>query len=234
MSPERRVRERPRISAPKMGEYLTAAAARRERLLLDQRFPPTFKQIWYRDAENAIQAALISGDDVVTRLIESARLLGTHVATTRFRNSAKRCCSQAIRRLALLFPQIPTRDARFRCPGQISFFLTVEGVLISIRPLALSRRNVKGNIRSGGVLAVFRKGEALSERGAKAVAELLRRALEDSGLESVHPSDCVVVDVFSGEIYSASTRGKRISSDIASACREIAVRWPALATSQAA
>jgi hypothetical protein len=223
------------MSAPKMGEYLGASAARRERILLDQKFPPTFKCARYRDAEVALRSALLDGGDVSVRLGELANRLRETITTSEYRDVAKRCSVQALLRFARLFSRLPTRDAEFFLPGSTNAVLDVEGVAISVYPLVLSRRIVRRQMRLGAVLGVFQKTQPLSDRSAQAVAELLRLAISESGLPDVHPSDCLVVDIFRGSIHAASTRGqKRLLSEVESACREIAVRWSSLGETQAA
>jgi hypothetical protein len=61
MIAEQRGREQPRISAPKMGEYLEATAPRREVILRDQKFPAAFKTARYQPAADAIRRALLQG-----------------------------------------------------------------------------------------------------------------------------------------------------------------------------
>lgn len=234
MPDERRVRVNPRISAPKMGEYLAASAARRERILMDQKFPPTFKQARYRDAEAAMRGALLSDTDTARRLEEHAERIARLPATTTFEESARDCSVLALRRFARMVDELPTAGANFSPVSQEALVLRLEGVAVSVFPLVTSRRVVRGRVRTGAILAVMRKTEPVGDIAGKAIAELLRRALTQSGYEDVHPADCIVVDVFQGEHFTAPVRGERILSDIRSACREIAVRWPALGDARAA
>lgn len=234
MPQERRVRENPRISAPKLGEYLYAAAGRRERLLVDQKFPPTFKTARYADAENAIRASLFSGTNVVERLAEAAMTVNALVTTTEWSTIGKRCCVQAIRGFERVVMELPTAGSQFSLPDRAGMTLRVEEVAISVHPLVLSRREVRGRVREGAILAVFQKNDPLGERAGRAVAELLRRALVQTGQSNVHPTDCVVVDVFSGEIFTSAPQSQRVFANITSACREIAVRWPTLPPAMAA
>jgi len=227
MAQERRVRARPRISAQKLGEYLYAGPGQRERLLADQKYPPAIKTARYRNAENTIRASLVSGENVVDRLDRGVQTVSALIPETRWQDVSNRCCVQAIRGFALLFPQLPTANADFSPPGGTAMTLNVEGVAVSVYPLVLSRRQVRGRVRQGAILAVFQKTDPLEERERKAAAEVLHRALAQMSQPDLHPSDCLVVDVFSGQ-FSCAAESQRMFSNISSACREIAVRWPAL------
>jgi hypothetical protein len=234
MPQERRVRVRPRMSSPKLGEYLYAEAGRREKLLRDQKFPPAFQTARYADAENAIRASLVSGRDVVERLKESAQTVSSLVTTTDWRTVSKRCCVQAIHDFAALFPSIPTAGSEFSIPEKGGIVLNLEGVVVSVHPVALSRREVRGRERRGAILAIFQKTDPVGERPGKAVAELLRRALMQAGQPDLHPSECVVVDIFRKQIFTAPAQSQRVFANINSACREIAVRWPTITSAMAA
>ena len=79
------------------------------------------------------------------------------------------------------------------------------------------------------MLLVMSKSIKLTDRSGGAVAELLRKALIEAGFENVHPSLCMVDDVFGRRLYTPPRATKRLSDEIECACREIAARWPALA-----
>jgi hypothetical protein len=68
---------------------------------------------------------------------------------------------------------------------------------------------------------VFRKEQPLTERGGKAIAELLRAALEGNGYagKAVHPTLCLAIDVFAGAVYRGSANRTRVLEEIRSACR---------------
>ena len=152
--------------------------------------------------------------------------MSTWVTTTEWTATRKRCCVQAIREFARALPQLP--EAEFSPPGRGAIILNIEGVAVSVYPLVLSRRAVRGRIREGAMLAVFQKNEPVGDRAGVAIAEILHRALQQTGLENLHPAECLVADVFRRKVFSAKPQNQRVLSNITSACREIAVRWPAL------
>ncbi len=234
---ERRIgsRSKPRISATKLGEYLEASASRRERILRDQKFPRTFMVVRYEKARQAIRAALAGGKDISQRLQELARTIDLIPAKSSYDVDSIRLSATAVRRFATQYDRLALNGVTPLVASAPCFSLSLEGVSISILPTVLLRRTKRDGTGQWGALVVaFRKTEALGERSGKAIAELVRMSLANAGYKGIRHDLCIVVDVFSGGIFVAPARGQRVAADIASACREIAVRWPTLMDSSAA
>jgi hypothetical protein len=224
------VRSHPRISATKLGEYLAVAANRRERILRDQKYPSDFITSRYKRATSTIRAALISSPDVPTRLMEKAQTLSAVPTTTMYEQRTRDCCVQAIRQFARLYPTLLMKGVTSALIGATGFQLFIEGVEISVWPTVLLQRIRRdGSVETGAMLLAFRKGAVLSDHSGQAVAELLRQSLQRNGHTGVSAKMCLVIDVFGKKTFSAPTRSQRLSSEIESACREIAGRWPAIA-----
>jgi hypothetical protein len=225
----RKVRHTPRMSAPKMGEYLGVPAHRRERILREQKYPPTILLARYTDANNLIRATLLSSGDVSARLAEKAKLMAGRPMPTKYRADANDCCVQAVHRFARLYEDLGLEGTQARLSGTDGFPILIEHVTISVAPtVLLTRRTRLGTEERGALLLVYRKEAALDAHGAEAVAELMRQALVIAGHVNVRPKLCIVVDVFSGLVVHAPLNHKRIDSELRSACREIAVRWGTL------
>lgn len=228
-------REKPRMSAQKMGEYLYASAHRRERILRDQKYPPLAQVVRYERARRAISAALLSTKETQSKLIGLAASLEQQIPKSGYDAESLRLSALAVRRFSSQYTSISFHGASAVMTGTPHFHLRVEGVTISVSPAVLLRRvNRLGNLDWGALLLVIRKGEALDERSGSAIGEMLRLALVQGGYEAAKPTLCLVVDVFSGRNYSAPSRSQRLGNEIASACREIADRWPSLPESNAA
>lgn len=225
-----RVREKPRMSSPKLGEYLNSSrAGRRERIIHDQKFVSDFMVVRYASAEQAIRVALLS-EDTEKRIDDGLRNLRARATRTTFQDDAKRNCIDALHAFAKLLPDLALDGVRVSTTGQPTFAQMIESVVVSSRPLVLlSRENKDGSVQRGALQIVLRKEAVLDDRGGEAVALILKEALCNAGHINVSPKLCMVLDVFGGKVFCAPTRSSRLLDDIKSACREIAVRWPAVA-----
>jgi hypothetical protein len=222
------VRLKPRISVAKLGEYIDVAkASRRETIIRDQKFLTAYKASRYRDAFNSIRAALLSGDDVLKQLGHWEMTVAAQFASTKYQADTKACCLDAIRAFARLYSRLPLRELT-TAPVQ-PLMLTIANVPISVFPTVTLVRQVRCAIECGALLVVFRKEAPLGRNGGRAVAEVLRRALLNASDRAVRGELCIVVDVFSGGVFTAPSHSKQLMAEIESACREIAVRWPAVA-----
>lgn len=229
-----RGRPRPRMSAPKMGEYLEAGPYRREGILRDQKFGAVFKQAYYERARRAIQAGLTCRN-VSQGLAQRIQRLESLPPSSAHEEDTIRCSLQAVRRFVALYPSLGLEGVSASTPSSSGVLLKIEEVSLSVSATVnLHRVGRRGAIETGALLVVMRKEKPLGERGGKAVAELVRLALVAAGHESVRPELCLALDVFHEHLSRATGRGHRIGVEIASACREIAVRWPALTASRAA
>lgn len=225
-----RVRNHPRISAAKLGEYLAAPANRRERILHDQKYQPAFLVSRYTDASNLIRAALLSEDDVPARLHDRVALLVGRPSSTKFRDDSNSCCIRAVRRFARRYPELGLQGLTPTMTWEQTFPLVIEDVTITVTPTVLLKKAKRdGSVECGALLLIYRKDTALDPHAGEAVAEMLRRALVTAGHENVSPKLCIVVDVFSDRVVHAPARNVRLTDEIRSACREIAVRWPSIA-----
>ena len=215
------------MSASKLGEYVDCGATRRERIIRDQKFPSDFITARYRDAEDAIRAAMLS-DAVLSALSEKAQLLDMKEATNPHQVEVRASCAQAVRRFARMYHDLPLAGVTPTLIGNRK--VQIEGVEVSVRPtLGTQRINKKGIVERGAILLVMSKSINLTDRSGGAVAELLRTALIEAGFENVHPSLCMIVDVFRRKVYTPPRATKRLSTEIACACREIAARWSKMA-----
>ncbi len=199
MASERR-RDAPRISVNKLGEYLTATPARRRQIIQDQKYPPTFKCVRYRDAEKALVDCLVAGLNPNVLHTHRARLAGTQPATE--------------------FEQ-DTNDA---AP------LDVAGVSISVRPELIVTGQDKARPRAGCFKLYFAKNGPLDITTGPIVATVMSQFAEEylASLGRVDNRLVRVIDVFAGQVFEAPKARTRRLENVAAACEEIAARWPSV------
>jgi hypothetical protein len=226
----RKVRQRPRISSPKLGEYLDVRAARRrETIVYDQKFPADFITSRYSDALTAIRHALVADAEVEKYLSDRSRVLGARLASSKYQEDTRSCCLEAVAVFRELWKDLGLENVARSPIRARAYGLLVEGVEVSVNPtVLLSRTTRKGEVQWGALHLVFRKEAALEEHGGQAAAEILRRALIVAGHTAVASDLCLVVDVFGMLKFSAPAHHSRLFADVEAACREIAIRWSSL------
>lgn len=222
-------RSNPRISVAKLGEYMQAPVGRRERILRDQKFPSAVKVNPYERARSAIRAALLAGGDVVERLSRDVDQLERRAPKSAFDAKSIQLSASAIRHFCAQCPRIDFRAATATATLTSQAHMVVEGVAISVTPSVVFRRvDRSGSEEWGALLLAIRKECALGDFAGLAISELLRQSLEVNRYAAIAPSLCIVADVFSGRVFTATGRGKRVRRDVETACREIGARWPTL------
>jgi hypothetical protein len=221
-------RRHPRMSVTKLGEYLTANATRRRRIIHDQREPQDFITTRYRPARDFLRKyfTLVAPDrdaiqEEITRL--RRRKPSTTGEADRLRDSAD--ALEAFLRLPEGF-----EDRLTKTTLPVSGFgpHQVSGVAVSVNPdLQFTPEAKKGVAYAGAVKIYIGKKNALSERAAEAVAVLVQRDLSLRHPESVviRPRDCLVLDLFAGIVTAAPARSTRLIREIEIACGEIVDRW---------
>jgi hypothetical protein len=230
-----KVRETPRMSAPKLGEYLEAGPRRRERILRDQKFPPVFKQARYDAARKAIKVALVGTQYPVVRLHELAAQIAQRPTRTRYAADTVRGNIDALAEFADLYPKIFRGDSVRPELSPAFFSIPIEGVGVTVAPSALLKKTPRtGVVQIGALVVVIRKESALGDQSGKGVAETIRQALITAGYINVRPELCLALDLFSHRWFTPSLRGIGSTEDLRAACREIATRWPALRYENAA
>lgn len=71
--PQPRIRRSPRLSVNALAAYMTASAAGRERILLDQKYPKAYRTGWYREALSTIVKFLLDperDEEVLIRAVD--------------------------------------------------------------------------------------------------------------------------------------------------------------------
>jgi hypothetical protein len=208
-----------------LGEYLTASAARRRRIVEDQKYPPAFQVARYTEAEKAIVEFLTTGRDAARLERRRAALVA---ATPRSPHEAekRRACVEAITAFEAILGSLDfDLDQVEILKAEPSASLSFSGVDVSIRPeIVLRRRNKRGTTR-GCMKLYFSKTHPLDESAGGYVSALLGTFARQENPDEVDRGLLVVVDVFGGRIFQAPRATKRRLDDVSVACEEIANWW---------
>lgn len=224
---EQIVRQHPRISANKLGEYLVSPPLRRMTIIERQKYPSTFIGAYYEPARATILDFMLGRTDRVGMLERMETLVSSKHESSWSKHRANGCAEAVLRFLDLE----PRLDFRGMKPVQMEEYdrLDVCGVDVSVYPdLVLEGIDARGKPLLGALKLHFPKSHPHTEAAGEYVATLLRmHAMLALGKEGrVREDACFVVDVFSGNVMSAPRGYKRRWRDISAACAEIRQAWP--------
>lgn len=222
-------RRTPRISVNKLGEYLTATPARRKRIIYEQKHPPTFQVIRYREAERAIVDYLVGGQD--EKILEKARTrLAATVPESEFEAQKVQLCTEALEAFEDCLDMLDLDGLALTAgqsdPDQLEF----AGVNVSVRPEIVLVGEDRGGPRVGCIKLYFGKTGPLDDRSGPYVSTVLA-AFAERNLAAKGRVDSrlvLTVDVFARKTFAAPKARARRLDDIAAACEEIAARWASL------
>jgi hypothetical protein len=222
------VRDNPRISANKLGEYLTARPARRRAILRDQKRPVAFKAARYVDAYEAVTTSIldpeIENEDLMLRAID----LRATSSGSQWQDQDRALSAEMIEEFIELRPELELD--RFLCDRVDRFAearVRIEGVDVSVRPdVLLTAASGSREPRRGAVKLSFVKTNPLGTDGSEYVATIVRHYLEHAAQGEVDYRNIFVVDVPSGLVTRAPRAWRARFNDVRAACQEIRALWP--------
>lgn len=216
----------PKISANKLGEYLTATASRRKRIIEDQQNPKPFITARYSEARKEIVNYLANNMANEEAMLNAAHELRTTSGATDFIEQDRRASADAIEDFLDASEQLNLEGFVVE-PGDVASQKSMEvcGVEISMRPDAIIKKSETQEV-VGALKLHFPKTNPLNEKSAEYVATALRVHLENTESNAkIDHKKCYVVDVSTGLVANAPKAHKRKMNDIAAACEEIKARW---------
>jgi hypothetical protein len=229
----------PRLSATQISEYLSANATKRGSILKDAKYPPTFMLIRYEDAKNALIAHLADGNPSSEALDRKLIVLKRKAQEGGITDYAKKNCGlciDAIESFQANEAEIDVGRIKFLKP-QINYSrLKIAGVNVSVSvDLRTEKIDSKGVKSTGGTTLVFSKPGAkgqdknLPDR-CKAITLLVFETLKATAKasETLDPTLCMAIDVFSGVVYRAKGEQKNLYRTVKNSCGEVAAIWPSV------
>lgn len=224
--PQNQERTTPYISVNKLGEYLIATPRRRRAIIRDQKNPKPFKVAIYTEAQNAICDYLVKSEPDESILINAIEALQKKQPETEWDENRLDLCVSAIESFLDIIPDLDFAKYNLRRGIKDAPDLIIADVAISIRPEIILQRNDSRD-KFGALKLCFSKTKGHTEDTAAYVGTMVQQYLikHQKGCDSVLSDDCLVVDVFDGEIYTAPRAFKTRLADIEAACEEIANSW---------
>jgi len=218
----------PRISVNKLAEYLDCKAARRTKILQDQKFPQDYIVVYYKEASEAISQFLSSNMQDISILDRAIRILEQKSGDTIQAQRRINGNIDAIENFQLMADDIDFGAMEPSLGASSPDHLKIRGVSISVRPeITLIGRNKRGQIQNGAIKLHFSKNFALSEDASAYVSAILNTYTHDFLMNdgAVSSSYCHVIDVGSRTIWPGVKAVRQRMKDVEEACAEIADRW---------
>lgn len=224
-----RERVEPRVSVTKMGEYMIAQAARRQRIVHDQKWPSDFIVTRYKDVYSTVTSYLLSDPRDPFIIAQAIERLYNTIPETVWQVQNTQCSAEALEAFGGYANQLDFLGLHISAADPTPPYLVIEGVGISVRPeMLLTGQRRRGKPITGALKLHVSKKTPLDSEAGEYVASLVHMFLTDvlCPADSPDPAACLVLDVFTGQAFAAPRAFKRRRENIAAACREIAVRWP--------
>lgn len=228
------IRERldPRISVNKLGEYAaTDNAARRRRIVRDQKKPKDYITPFYTDAQDFLADFLLDGGKKDQALLQKAEEFHNADASTPWWENKNQANADALVAFYEMADDLDLSEYGLRRGDPKPPKLDVQGVLISVRPeLLLISSNRSGALIEGAVKLYINKNHPMSDEAGSYTATMLHQFVDTHPLMDgfCDYRSCYVVDVFAQRVFKAPRSFKQRRESIEAACEEIRRAWPEL------
>lgn len=234
-----RLNPSPRISANQLAEYTLASPSRRQAILRNAKYAPTFLVIRYNEAREAVTRYLTDATRPVATLHKASFSLKekANSAPTDFKKNDYLMSAEAIDSFAAFVSDakqpLPKSFSRlvFEKPSSLLPRLPVGGVEVSVQIDLIAKSIPKETC--GGIL--FQTSKAVASKAwrqehAAYVATLVWMATAESlnGHGTVDRGLCFSLDFFARSAIQAPLSYKTRSKDLTAACAEIATLWDAI------
>lgn len=230
-----RVHDSPRISANQLAEYLLVSPSRRQTILRNAKFAPTYLVVRYNAAKTAV-ADYLSNDARPSGILADAGadLLAVSKSPTSspFQKNDAELSIEAIDSFSAIktnkeLIQLSFQKLTNRLPA-----LPLNGVDVSVNLDLIARRQKTPPLIGGVVFQTAKATTGASWRAehARNVSSLVWMLAEKhlSALGQVDRKLCLTVDFFGKSITPAPTSYKRRLADFEAACLEIGALWPSI------
>lgn len=223
---KQKINLKPRFSVNKFGEYLVStSSSRRKRIIHDQKYPPTFIVIAYKDAREAMIKYIINDYDENV-LKDAIKKINDSVILDQAEKDNSILALKEIAKCNL--PDLSSyKKSKYK---EDNSKLKISGLDISVNPDVVIRKGNKvGCIK---IHVIKTEQNRLPKAGSEFVSAILQLYTESYLLkdgESVDGKICISIDCFGNSFQVAPKSVKRRLENIQDACEEIVDRWDSVA-----
>ena len=225
-----KVHKDPRISVNKLAEYLsTSKAARREKILQDAKFPPTYQLIRYDPTKQMIQLYLSGKIPNTQALQQEIDKYGLTKTSNDFEERMKKSNAEALSIFLKFAPTLSFGDSIISLGENAPPKLNINDVAISVRPELLLSTSKKGATSRGAIKLNISKGAVHTLGSAEFAGTLVRHFLTSQhGPDVCDHKTCFTLDVFGKKLSETPKAITNRMKDVEAACGEIARQWDSI------
>ena len=231
-----RIHPDPRISANQLAEYALASPSRRQVILRNAKYAPTFLVVRYGEARSSVCDYLVDGTRPVAKLHAAEANLKAVAASlgSKFKENDALLSAEAVASFAAFVTdpkQYPNTFSKLTFAPVIGYMpkLQLSEVDVSIQIDLVSKNEAK-EICGGVLLQTSKAISAKSWRDEHSlyVTSLIWMASTEflKGHGSVDRNLCYAVDLFGKKAIKAPSSYKTRVKNLEAACGEIAAMWP--------
>ncbi len=218
-------RTKPRISINKLAEYLTAAPARRRAIVKEQKYPATFRTVWYDAACTAIVQFLCAEEPDEEKLVSEIERLYTKTPANESEETKLRTNAEALEAFLEGHDHLSVEGFK-GIPGvNTPAKLVIAEVELSVRPDVMLNGSVRGKTVGGAIKLYFSKETKLTDKSAPYISALVHKFVLDKTKTDPSRRHCQVFDVFGKTVEEAPASTKTRMRDVEAACEEIRLLW---------
>lgn len=218
-----------------MAEYALASPSRRQTIIRNAKYAPTFLVARYNEARSSVCDYLTDATRPVAKLhaAEANLKAKAEAAASKFRENDALLSAEAVASFASMISDIKQFPKKF---SDLTFArvigpppkLLMSGVKVSVQ-IDLISKNVARE-KCGGILLQTSKAIAAKswrEEHSNYVTSLIWMSSSDflKGHGEVDRSLCYSVDLFARKVINAPTSYKRRVKDLETSCSEISALW---------
>lgn len=233
-----RIHDTPRISANQLAEYALASPARRQVILRNAKYAPTFLVVRYGEARSSVCDYLTDGSRSVSNLhtAEAGLKAAAASAGTTFKENDALLSAEAVASFASFVSdpkQYPNAFSKLMFAPLVGNMpkLKLSEVSVSVQ-IDLVSKNMAKDLCGGVLLQTSKAISAKSWRDEHSlyVSSLIWMASTKflTGHGTVDRNLCYAVDIFGKKVTKAPTSYKTRVKNLEAACSEIAAMWDAI------
>ena len=222
-----KVKNEPKITVNKLGEYLVASSTRQRKILETIKYPKDEGGQWgfvHSDAREALKRYFVSGFDD-SHIVECINKLKDSIGTDSEKNYYQ--SSILLLEKALDSRSEELKSFEFELYSPKKEYLNIEGVSVSVYPDLLVKSHNRGKDYVGALKIHLTKNSELNQESGKFIATILHKYTTEFFLTDLHIKTDLHIsyDVISDNIIKCPLSVKNRWKEIEAGCKNIAAIW---------